>query len=363
MANFDNVNRVFILGAGFSKAVGMPLSNELTRKLVDTVFTREDPRDDGDFWWWLRDISERIKRITNISTTQLLYPDFEQFFECAKFDIEYYRMQHKESKANRILCWIQQLENKLVGVLTKDQQHANIGAIKNFSESLEQGDVVLTFNYDSILETSLSVINKCWNHGFTLENAVDSSIPILKLHGSIDWWQASHGHALDNAIKLFEKKDVIHQQNIDIADTGIEQGYEFDEILYRVFDIGEVNKCFVEFIGENDFIKPGIAGLGSYKPLHKLVGSGVVWRNANFAIKSTKEIYIIGWSASPFDTMARFYFNSMLNQREIPPSRIVVVDPNVGDGENYKAVFGEVIPVEKRVEEVDWDELLAPLTI
>jgi len=342
MVDFENVNRVFILGAGFSKATGMPLSSELTKKLVDTVFTRNDVRDDGNFWWWFRDISERIKRINQIDTELLLFPDFEPFFEYTKYDIEYCRMQQKESKAIKFLSWIQELENKLVGVLIQNQKHADISAISEFSYSLEQNDVVLTFNYDTILETSLSSFSEPWNHGFSIEDNSEASIPILKLHGSIDWWMKSDNDKFDHSTKLFERT-------------------ECDEVLYRVSDLDEADRCFREFIDStstSDYARPGIAGLGAYKPLSKLAGSGEVWRNANFSLKYAKEVYIIGWSASTFDTMARFYFCSMLNQREEPPSRIVVIDPKVGDGSHYRPVFGDVTPVAKRVEDVNWNELL-----
>lgn len=382
MANFDNVNRVFILGAGFSKAAGMPLSNELTTKLVDTVFTRDHIRDDGGFQWWFQDISARIKKFSGKENTKSSNLNIEQFFECANFDADYCRIRQQECTVGRndgetpygrfeeIINWLHFLENQLVGVLIQYQKHADIKAIKNFSENLEHDDVILTFNYDTILETSLSEINQNWHHGFDIEDATDASIPILKLHGSIDWWKKSREYPLDNAITLFEKTDVNRERSVEGKDIGV--GYddtdepEYDEILYRVSDLDGTKRCFERFTGlatERSFAWPGLAGLGSNKSLHNLVGSGVIWKNANHTLKSAKEIYIVGWSASPFDTMARFYFCSMLYQRKIPPSRIVVVDPNVGDGENYKAVFGEVIPVDKRVEEVDWDELLTPLTI
>ncbi len=49
--------RVFILGAGFSKAVGMPLSTELTSKLIEaTIYP-----DDDDKMEWLKDLKDRLK--------------------------------------------------------------------------------------------------------------------------------------------------------------------------------------------------------------------------------------------------------------------------------------------------------------
>lgn len=234
-----------------------------------------------------------------------------------------------------------------------------------FSENLKQNDVILTFNYDTVLESSLSEINKNWNHGFDLEDSTDPSIPILKLHGSIDWWKKFRRCEFDNATKLYEITDLNRQGSINRENKNvgnyIADEPEYDEILYRVSGLDEAKRCFREFIDgtcKSDFVSPGIAGLGGYKPLSKLIGSGDVWRNANNALKAAEEIYIIGWSASIFDTMARFYFCSMLNQREKVPGRIVVVDPNVGDGNQYTPVFGNVTPVAEKLEDVNWDELL-----
>ena len=56
----------------------------------------------------------------------------------------------------------------------------------SFAKSLRDGDTVLTFNYDTLLECSLTHCGATWSHGFDAEGASD--VTVLKLHGSLDWF-------------------------------------------------------------------------------------------------------------------------------------------------------------------------------
>jgi SIR2-like domain len=70
-----------------------------------------------------------------------------------------------------------------------------------FAESLRPGDVVLTFNYDSLLERSLELTSQPfrlfpdrYSHIDVTTNEIDpgkAEIVILKLHGSADWFNRS----------------------------------------------------------------------------------------------------------------------------------------------------------------------------
>ena len=109
----------------------------------------------------------------------------------------------------------------------------------------------------------------------------------------------------------------------------------------------------------------GIAGLGRYKPLDAIPGSGRVWHNAGRALYRTDEIYVIGFSLSPFDTMARLHFAGVMceraKKRDVPKS-VVLIDPCASDREaNFRSVFGpdvRIVPIQKPAEEVDWNALL-----
>ena len=61
-------------------------------------------------------------------------------------------------------------------------------SINTFTSYLSKTDTVITYNYDTLVETSLTNQEKEWNHG--LNDKDNGGIPILKMHGSVDWMLA-----------------------------------------------------------------------------------------------------------------------------------------------------------------------------
>ncbi len=109
----------------------------------------------------------------------------------------------------------------------------------------------------------------------------------------------------------------------------------------------------------------GIAGLGRYKPLDAIPGSGQVWHNAWRSLYEADEVYVIGFSLSPFDTMARLHFAGVMCARakkQSMPTKVVLIDPYATDRlANFRSVFGRDVRIEliqKPAEEVDWNGLL-----
>ena len=74
---------------------------------------------------------------------------------------------------------------------------------------------------------------------------------------------------------------------------------------------------------------------------------------------------MIGFSLSPFDTMARLHFAGVMCERDkknkLPP-KLTLIDPSACSLKtDYQAVFGSETPIEiiqKCAEEVDWSTLL-----
>jgi hypothetical protein len=106
--------------------------------------------------------------------------------------------------------------------------------------------------------------------------------------------------------------------------------------------------------------KLGIAGLGQYKPLHKVLGSGQTWAKAFKALTEAEEIYVIGFSMSPYDTMVQFHFTSVVRARKNPLKRTVVIDPNASSlADSYRTVFGDPLePIDQKAECINWREML-----
>lgn len=378
MTDSNRPRRVFILGAGFSKPAGMPLADELTELILRQKYLL----DNDEFRAWIGDISERIIQLNRASKEESTASvGFEELFEFARFDIEIWRMRQHDcivdrnsgdtpwSTAEAISTWLRYMESGLVGVLIACERKRDPSLLLlTFANQLRDGDTVLTFNYDTILESIISAAGKRWSHGF--DNAEAADITVLKLHGSVNWWLLPRGETTKGTTVLYEKKDVNRARRVewpadrplpgDMADEDPDLEWKYG--LHRADDLSFIEQLNERFTGlsKGDPGRPGLGGLGSHKPLHRLVGSGVVWGKAFEALKKADEIFVIGWSASLFDNMARFHFRSLLALRKCPPARIVVIDPGASKNrQNYESVFDEVELIDERVEDVDWEKLLA----
>jgi hypothetical protein len=264
--------------------------------------------------------------------------------------------------AEDIEAWLSDMEDDLRDVILEEQKKAGLDAVKRFSTHLNAGDVVLTFNYDILLEGSLEQQNNKWQYGFEQEKGY--GVKILKMHGSINWIMVrrdqkdNFGYPL-----LFEKTDI----NVEDHGAKASNEIEYNDVLLRVPNDKLSNRI------ENRDLQLGskryeiaIAGLGRYKPLSELVGSGEIWNNAIRALRNCEQIYIIGFSLSPFDTMARLHFGGVMMERSkvktIGLPQITLIDPIAGElKSNFKKVFGcsaSINVIEQKGEEVDWSTLL-----
>lgn len=364
--------RVFILGAGFSKAAGMPDAYQLTDLLIKAAFRGLH----GSFQAWADDFQRRINLVNQQENQGV---NIEQFFDLAPYDITLFRLQQQRQRINvgdvpgkladNIAAWLRRLEDYVSPVLMNEQlkvlktQPSPVPEWMNsFASSLKNGDTVLTFNYDTLLECALTVCGTTWSHGFDAETP--GQVTVLKLHGSIDWFlvprENQHGCKMLFEVKLggiyYNDFMVRPESSVRIRDT----------VLVRAPDLetaGRVLTTVNEPPGVDPpaytYPEPGLAGLGAHKPLDHLIGSATTWHNALAGLRETDEIYVVGWSASPYDTMARFYFTSVLNLPEPRPRRVVIVDPKVCDQiTNYKAIFKDVESIGQYAQHVDWCSLL-----
>ena len=176
----------------------------------------------------------------------------------------------------------------------------------NSEEIEEVDDIILTFNYDTVLEQSIDSVGKSWTNG--LSDKEEGSIDILKMHGSINWLVLLQRPETDLSkfIKLYSKK------NVDVSEHGHKPPDEQESAkeLWRSKTHDACNSLLdMDRTGLINFpYEIGIAGLGRYKPLHQLVGTGPTWNEAFKALEEAEDIFVIGFSLSPYDTMASFHF-------------------------------------------------------
>ena len=348
----------------------MPLATELTTFILDKF--KEHELDEMLVWFdWLE---KRINWLEKASSETSVSINIEQVFDLAYFDAKaLYMKKHRWGlgrsagdtpcdKAESIETWLSYMEDDLRDVIWEEQKKAEgeLENISRFSKHLSSDDVILTFNYDTLIENSLSELNTDWHYGFEQEKS--AGIQILKMHGSINWLVVSRDKYLNFGYPLLFRKQDANRGESDWP-SGEE---EWDYVLIRVPDpyVGSRIENRALQSSEKPYLV-GIGGLGRYKPLDKLPGMGEVWSNAMRTLGHAEEVYVVGFSLSPFDAMVRLHLGGVMcnrSEKKDLPKIVTLVDPHARAlKENFVSVFGAETPMEiceQEAQEVDWLGLL-----
>lgn len=350
----------------------MPLATELL-PFIESKFKEYD-QDDALVWLgWLK---QRINWLKKPSSSQTGGFNIEQIFDLAYFDVMAWRLKHQTSKLGRragdvpwqaaedISAWLSHMEDDLRDVIWDRQKVCQQKAqkISEFVKHLQPDDIVMTFNYDTLLESCLSEQNIDWWYGFELEKK-KKGIAIFKMHGSVNWILAPRNKYENFGYALLFKKEDKNRKEANFPSDDI----EWDYVLLRVPD------TFIATRVENrDLLnseKPyylAIGGLGRYKPLDKISGLGEVWVKAMRFLHQAEQIYVVGFSLSPFDNMARLCFAGAMcdrQEKKKPPPGITIVDPcDENPTPKFQSVFGpsaQIKVIKKHAEDVeDWADFL-----
>ncbi|KKL90584.1 hypothetical protein LCGC14_1903240, partial [marine sediment metagenome] len=224
----------------------MPLATDLTSLILD----REELKDDGEMQMWLEDLKQRLVAAEGAGEDASRFPlNVEQLFDFAKYDEELWRMKQQLSPgargdgdtpsnmANTIGTWLANIEKELAHVMWDAEKQASLEPIRRFTDHLSENDIILTFNYDTLVETALSARAQTWNHG--LNDRDKGGVTVLKMHGSVDWilLEPRPEDVLDKFIKLFPRR----YRNVDDRGHHVPQEEEDVRELWRANDIDVIN--------------------------------------------------------------------------------------------------------------------------
>lgn len=293
--------RLFILGAGFSKPAGLPLGEELFQCVQKVV----DLEGDIDEWTSLYpgkplDL-ERVlayshrKHYLGLSSSKELFVDASRSIHAVKEAIQQVLAQRTPSVTPKLY--------------------------RDFVRRLRPGDVVLTFNYDTLLEQALDDIGKPYTltPEWWLEEALKDTVEykyvdLLKLHGSIDWYDRQF---LDDQMKqyadegiehLVPNRDPIFGPDPSVPSEPLAKGpTDYPgvgrRILSRVFRVPNHTQYFPIVGGAGSNIVPFIL-----PPAYdKLLGYDAIldlWEHLHVTLDSYSSMVIIGYSMPPYDSYA-----------------------------------------------------------
>jgi len=251
--------RILVLGAGFSRPAGLPLGPELfseVRARAQAKFGRDNLLAND-----LAEYVEYKKRCEGI----ILAPDdidFEEFL--SYLDIEHYLWLRGSDtwsdEGNPSQLLIKQLIGQIIHERTPHITSALPDAYLRFAEELGTTDKVITFNYDILLERCLEHIGKPYRlfpHRFSKiglgMNTVDTSkdeVVILKMHGSVDWFDRSSYEDLEqihNAWSLPAPHHTIFEDATVYEPRLLVDGpRNEDDPLRRMYRIKQVDKFYAQ---------------------------------------------------------------------------------------------------------------------
>lgn len=171
--------RVFILGAGFSAGAGVPLTQYLL-PLAAKLFNAEAP---GLF--------ERISNYaSNVDVDLTGSPDAEDFARfCTYLDFielrEHGGGERWSEEGSRERVALKFYLAKAIADHTPEPADLPSYYV-DFASALTPNDIVVSFNWDLLLENALDLAGKKYCYNFEPEK-----IHILKFHGSINWIQGA----------------------------------------------------------------------------------------------------------------------------------------------------------------------------
>jgi len=233
--------RIFILGAGFSKAfsIRMPQIADLTEELLSI-----DPKKNDNLYVDLRGFAdqfpsfkqkgeERIKTIENIATVIFSKKIFTDFYEREYYNRLHYQMlrfvYEKTHKYN--------VDEDKIDVLSRFLKYCQEEHSKGITEF--KINLIITFNYDLLIE-------RCIREKLYREIHIDYGLPLqkystlkikpspfhtrplqyLKLHGSFNWFLAKGADDcnIDSIYQLDEKDEYdeedenlfIHEEDVPV---------------------------------------------------------------------------------------------------------------------------------------------------
>jgi hypothetical protein len=304
--------RLFILGSGFSKPAGLPLGPELldeVRHRVREVFRNYDW--DGPLEREIEEWKELYPEKELILESVLAYSHRKHFLKLIGSD-EYFSHGSRSIVAAR---------TAIQEILTESAPRTTPELYKEFAAGLTANDTVLTFNYDTVLEDALDDLKKPYSltpeWWLTNDEAdgVDgiqaaSYVDILKLHGSIDWYDKNYyletrnyleeqGPQVPDRDPLFGPDPLVPVESL--ARGSVETGFG-EDLLPRVFRVPNHRQHF-PFGPASETVVPFLL-----PPAHdKLLGHDPIrdiWRDMHRSSGMYSAITLIGYSMPEYDGYA-----------------------------------------------------------
>jgi SIR2-like domain len=307
---------IYVLGAGFSQPAGVPLADELWREVY-----RRGSLLSGRMAQFREDL-EAFIRFKADCDGQRLSPVTVNFEEFLGFlDVEFYLGLRGSDTWSQDGNEAQVVAKTLIAQVLAERTPQSVDLPQlylHFARRLVPGDTVLTFNYDVLLERALEAasvpfrlfpkrFSRIYSGGAEVDRSDDREVVVLKMHGSIDWFDRA-----DYAERVAEwerrgiadaPRDPVFNGQRRLTTVPLVDGprYEDDPLrqMHRLIDCERLYADPPWFLSVPMMINPSTMKVIFSDQL------GEFWRGLGQSGGGSYKLVIIGYSLSPHDDYAR----------------------------------------------------------
>jgi hypothetical protein len=307
---------IIILGAGFSSPAGLPLANELfkeVRKRARAHFGSDNAIEtELDYFVKYKRRCDGI----DVPRDDVDYEEFLGFLD-AEHALGFRGGDTITLEGNAA----QLIVKKLIGILLQERSPRSVADIPSlylqFAERLRPSDWVLTFNYDTLLESALTAVGRPFRlfphryayvipqSGYGVSDISQEEITVLKLHGSIDWFDKT---PYDESVKAVGDPTYVPRWYSHFAPhspydlSPLLEGPQMpDDPMRNIYRMRDVGKYYSQaFVPQPPIIlTPSVNKLLYFEPLKSL------WWGIGMGGGLNLGMAIIGYSLPPNDEHAR----------------------------------------------------------
>lgn len=193
----------------------------------------------------------------------------------------------------------------------------------DFASQLHERDIVISFNWDCLLELALLKVGKTFTYNWN----DDQAIKVCKMHGSVNW-------RLNEPRYIGQQTNVIQWESLRFT-----EGMMTNELFHTSILLNY--KAWHQFspLGE---LEPFLV-LPGYGKAFDIRSNAVLWYKPEFAFGFTHDVYIIGLSLAPDDFFIRSLFLSNLPYIDsfsgVEGRKIFIINPDHNAKKNYEFVL------------------------
>ena len=286
--NLNGINRIYILGAGFSAPAGFPLTKNLLKEVHHVASKQKFADDETEFGQaqLLLDTLRFYYPLANFSHELILNDQLPKDFDIEKF-MSYVSVESAcqlntgEQFNEHGSQFVSDLKRWIAQAIFNHEKKAlrNVPDFYHKFISLTKNSLIFTFNWDTFLET-LFEINKVRYELDSRHSLHPDVVPLFKLHGSIDWFSCPHP---------VKRKKWMRFQALGKTFEG----------MYRGSVDGDSLDCFYEA-----FLTPWIV-VPAYDKIDQIKQLGGQWGLLYMFFQSELEVVIIGFSMRDDDYHSR----------------------------------------------------------